>query len=346
MTGLMATGIDLDPMTALTAQVLDAGDAARALGTLRVDPAIAAAPDGQASRAAVAMALNIYLFDGLLRRVPSGAAYVADVIAGGGTVQFDHGALRTILMPGAAATGALPPGEAAFTRILLPLGYTLAGTYPLPRLRMTGRAYAHADHPETIPQFFLSELHVDQFDAGFAEAAGRVFGTSVDPLGDEANHVLAAFAAGRIVTIAEAAAALPQLVRAFDRQHEAPALADYETLLAGSAEAGWIATEGNAFNHATDRVPDVETLAAAQRALGRPMKDKVEVSASGRVRQTAFRADTVTRPFVTPEGAVMRDVPGSFYEFISRDIDPETGRIDLRFDSANAAGIFAMTKAS
>ncbi len=337
---------DPTSMAALVARVLGETEAANALSTLRVDPTILAAPDSRVTRAEVAMALNICLFDGLLRRVPSGAAYVRDVTAGGGTVHFDHGALRTILMPGATPNGALPPGEQAFTRILLPLGYTLAGTYPLPRLRMTGRAYAQADHPETIPQFFLSELHVDQFDDAFADAAGRVFGSSVDPLGAEADHLLAEFAAGRTVTLEEAAAALPQLVRAFDRQHAAPALADYETLLAQSAEAGWIATEGNAFNHATDRVPDVEALAAAQKALGRPMKDKVEVSASGRVRQTAFRADTVTRPFATEAGEVVRDVPGSFYEFITRDIDPGTGRIDLRFDSANATGIFAMTRAS
>lgn len=346
----MSVAQDQSLLTALTAQVLSASEAARALDTLRVDPAILAAPQGRATRAAVAMALNLCLFMNLLKRVPSGAAYVADVVGDGETVHFDHGALRTILMPSTAGevprTGALPGGEAAFTRIFLPLGYVLAGEYPLPRLKMTGRAYAHADHPAAIPQFFLSELHVDRFDAEFAAAAGRVFGSSIDPLGEEAVAMLAAFAAGDPVTIEVAAAAMPQLVRAFDRQHDRPMLADYEILLARSAEAGWIATEGNAFNHATDRVPDVEALAAAQKALGRPMKDKVEVSASGRVRQTAFRADTVERVFGVGGGRdVTRSVPGSFYEFISRDIDPDTGAIDLRFDSANATGIFAMTKA-
>ena len=110
-----------------------------------------------------------------------------------------------------------------------------------------------------------------------------------------------------------------------------------------SAEAAWIATEGNAFNHATDRVPDVAALAERLRAEGRPVKDKVEVSASGRVRQTALRADTVDRAFAD---GVRRAVPGSFYEFISRAADPETGRLDLGFDSGNATGIFAMTRAA
>ena len=136
------------------------------------------------------------------------------------------------------------------------------------------------------------------------------------------------------------------IVAAFDRQHDDPELADYETLLDRSAEAAWIATEGNAFNHATSRVPDVAAEADRQRALGRPIKDRVEVSQTGRVRQTAFRADPVDRSFRGDGGVVMRSVPGSFYEIISRDIDPETGGLDLRFDSGNATGIFAMTRAA
>ena len=132
----------------------------------------------------------------------------------------------------------------------------------------------------------------------------------------------------------------------FARQHATPRLADYRTLLAQSAEAAWIATEGNVFNHATDRVGDVDALAAAQRALGRPMKPAVEVSASGRVRQTAFRADPVERIFLDDDGREVRlETPGSFYEFITRD-EEAVGRLDLRFDSSNAQGIFKMTQAS
>ncbi len=73
------------------------------------------------------------------------------------------------------------------------------------------------------------------------------------------------------------------------------------------------------------------------------MKDKVEVSASGRVRQTAFRADPVTRTLRGDDGDVTLTVPGSFYEFISRDRLNGAG-LDLGFDSANAQGIFKMTE--
>jgi uncharacterized glyoxalase superfamily metalloenzyme YdcJ len=189
----------------------------------------------------------------------------------------------------------------------------------------------------------VSELHVERFDEGFVRAAERVFGTTRDPLNADAQDVLAAFATEGSVAFADALVALPAIVACFDCHHDPVTLGDYEALLARSSEAAWIATEGNAFNHATDRVADVDALAARLKAEGRPMKDTVEVSSSGRVRQTAFRADTFERKFA---GGVRRTVPGSFYEFITRDADPASGALDLRFDSGNATGIFAMTRAA
>jgi hypothetical protein len=136
---------------------------------------------------------------------------------------------------------------------------------------------------------------------------------------------------------------LPNLAACFDRHHPAPLWADYQALLAESEEMAWIATEGNAFNHITDRVEDVEALTREQKDLGRPMKDTVEVSASGRVIQTAFRAARVERPFRGPDGHLaVAAVPGSFIEFITRKPLPD-GRLDLGFDASNAQAIFKMT---
>ena len=321
-------------------------DAAGAVATLDLDRLLLGAGGTEVDRTILAAALNIVLFCELLQRVPSGAAYVAERRGAGERIRFDHGALRTVRFPD-RPTGTLPAGEAAFTRILKPLGYELAGVYPLPRLRMTGRAYAHADAPELMPQFFLSELHVEQFDSDFAVAADAVFAGSRDPLSEATKAALQRLASGESLDRGAAEKALAELVAAFARQHPVPRLADYETLLQQSAEAAWIATEGNAFNHATDRVPSVEAVAEAERAIGRPIKDRIEVSASGRVRQTAHRAAMVARPFIDAGGSIIeREVPGSFYEFISRDIDPATGRLDLSFDSGNATGIFAMTRST
>jgi len=323
---------------------LGTAQTARFLKLVAIDPALDAPQAGTVPRAPFAMAINIILLAQLLERVPTGAAYVADIEARGDTLVFDHGALRTIKLPH-GDTGALPAGELAFRRILEPLGYADVADYPLPKLKMMGRAYCHADFPEAIPQYFLSELFLDQLPAEAQAAAQRVFGTSVDPLDATALAALKAFADTRACPLDLALAALPTIVKAFGRQHPIPALADYQLLKAASAEAAWIATEGNSFNHATDRVAHVETVAEGQRALGRAIKDRLEVSASGRVRQTAFRADWLKREFTDEGGAnIALDVPGSFWEFISRDLDPATGTLDLRFDSSNATGIFAMTK--
>jgi hypothetical protein len=335
-------------LSTLVASAVGQKAAAAILDVLDIDPALSAEAEGPVSRAVFAMALNAVLFHDIMGRVPLGAAYVSERRAQGHRLVFDHGALRTIDFGEGAPTGALPAGHLAFARILEPLGYVLADLYPLDRLKMTGRAYAHLDLPEAIPQFFVSELHVERFSPAFGVIADAVFDSTADALGVEAQRALAAFATEGSCDLDAARAALPQLVSAFARTHATPRLEHYRALAAESGEAAWIATEGQAFNHATDRVTDVEAVADAQKALGRPVKDKVEVSGSGRVRQTAFKAQPVERLFRTDAGEVTLTVPGSFHEFISRDrfID-EAGveRLDLRFDSGNAQGIFKMTKA-
>ena len=325
-----------------------AGTAQQLVRLMNVPPLMERGEAGVVTRAELAQALNMALFAGLLERVPTGRAYTDDVVRAGMRVQFDHGALRTVRWP---HSGALPPGEAAFTRILKPLGYRLNGTYPLDRIKMTGRSYAHLDAPEHIAQFFVSELHPERFSADFQQAVTNVVASSLDPLTPQAAAWLAELERDAALPLDEACALLPILVRCFDRQHATPRLADYLTLLAESAEMAWIATEGNAFNHVTDRVSDVFEVAEAQRALGRPIKERVEVSKSGRVKQTAFQADPVERVFLDErDGEVRREVPGSFYEFITREtcIDEASGHtaLDLGFDAGNATGIFKMTAAA
>lgn len=171
----------------------------------------------------------------------------------------------------------------------------------------------------------------------------RTVENSRDPLPLSSKALLAELELHGSLSFDAAAHLLPNLVGCFDRQHREPSLADYRTMLRESKEMAWIATEGNAFNHATDRVDDVEAVAAEQRRLGRPMKDHVEVSQSGRVRQTAFRAALVERLFVGDDGALIAEtVPGSFHEFIAR-AEEAPGVLDLRFDSGNATAIFKMT---
>jgi len=329
--------------SALLSTSMDDATAAHVASTLHVPEDILVERGPRVSRRVLAMALNTILFHDLLRRVPSGATYVAENQREGRRIVFDHGAVRTVHLP-QSRVGQLPSGEEVLTRVLRPLGYSVRGVYPLTRLRMTGRSYAHDDGPADIPQFFVSELHVDQFPAEFQAAAMRVFGTSLDPLTAEARELLEVIEGAKSVDLALACAAMPALVACFGCHHDIPSLDDYETLRLHSKEAAWIATEGNAFNHATDRVLDVDAVADRQRELGRRIKERVEVSSSGRVRQTAFRADAVKRSFLSSDGSVVEmEVPGSFFEFISRaPLRAGSDELDLGFDSGNAQGIFKM----
>lgn len=328
---------------ALLSDLLGAAKTQELATLMHISPNFRMWEEGKVSRAELAQALNMALFAGILERVPTGKAYTVDVAARGAKVCFDHGALRTVRWFG---LGDLPPGEAAITRVLKPLGFRLNGVFPLDRLNMTGRSYAQIDDPENISQFFVSELHPERFSKGFQEAVTRVLGESKDPLTPAAISLLNELERDGSLPVEQAQSLLPVLVACFERQHATPSMADYELLLKESAEMAWIATEGNAFNHATDRVEDVFALSEEQKQLGRPMKPAVEVSGSGRIKQTAFKADPVLRQFVGDNGDIIeREVPGSFYEFITRDVmkDGASIKLDLGFDAGNAQGIFKMT---
>jgi hypothetical protein len=289
----------------------------------------------------LAEALNLCLFHKLVTAVPDGLRYVDEQFEAGRKVMFDHGAIRTVDW---TDNGELPRGRHAFSRLLEPLGFTDVRTYPLTRLNMTGWGYRQMDLPEDIAQFFVSELHPGRLSLSFQDAVSRVVGSSRDPLSQEDLSILKHLRTTRHCSIAEAASVLPALYRAFGRQHGVVREDDYRQLLSESAEMAWIATEGNSFNHLTDRVADLEATVAEQNRRERPMKDSIEVSGSGRVMQTAYKACTVSRALLNTGGVVVEHkVPGSFVEFIQRKIDPDNGRIDLNFDSSNAQGIFKMT---
>ncbi|MNO92131.1 hypothetical protein D3C76_836950 [compost metagenome] len=292
-------------------------------------------------RAWLAEALNLCLFHKLVEAVPDGRRYVVEQRQAGRKVLFDHGAIRTVDWP---ENGELPRGRLAFARLLEPLGFTDVRTYPLTKLKMTGYAYCHQDLPEEIAQFFVSELHPGRFSEAFQASVTRVVESSRDSLSAEHLSILRRLRLTRHCSSAEARIVLPALYAAFGRQHGAVREEDYRNLLEESAEMAWIATEGNMFNHLTDRVDDLEVVVEQQRALERPMKDSIEVSGSGNVLQTAYRATQVQRDFLGPQGElVTRTVPGSFVEFIQRKVDEQSGRLDLNFDSSNAQGIFKMT---
>lgn len=325
----------------LLQRLLGAARADRLLRVLVVPPGLLEERGEGVSRAAIAEVLNILLLEDLLDRVPAAKRYFERSAESGRPFFQDHGAVRTVALE---AMGALPSGQESIVRVLRPLGYALNGTYPLDRLKMTGRSYAQVDFPEEIAQFFISELHPERFSPRFQESVMRVTKSSRDPLSKEALDLLDRLERHKNLSMNEAATLLPLLTVCFARHHGDVSEVNYEVLLGESAEMAWISTEGNVFNHVTDRVDDVEALSAELKTLGEPIKETVEHSQSNRVQQTAFRAAQVERSFRAADGTtVTRTVPGSFLEFITRLPIPQEGKLDLSFDSSNAQAIFKMT---
>jgi len=300
--------------------------------------------DSRFSQTQLAQALNMLLFEDLLQRVPEAETYVNEKHSRHQKVQFDHGALRTVRLP----MQSLPPGKEAFSRIFEALGYVQSGTYPLDRLKMCGFVYTHREFPETIAQYFVSELYPEQFSERFQQAASDLLWSSRDPLDADCKAILTRLKQDGYLKRGESLKLLAILPLCFARQHDIPSVDQYRLFMDESAEMAWIATEGNAFNHATDRVEDLDTLVEQERGKGRPMKPKIEVGKHANIRQTAYRASVVEREFRQQEGIVTRQVPGSFFEFIERgplqDSPSRPGQLDLRFDSQNAQGIFTMTR--
>jgi hypothetical protein len=335
----------------MLAELIEAADARTDLAVSAIHNAVAtplgvedAFASGRVPRVVIAHALNVALFMDLCRRVPSGQTYVDTQTSADRQIILDHGAVRTVAWP---TVSTVPPGIEQVSRVLEPLGYSKRETYTLTHLRMTGYSYAHDDLSDDVGQWFVSELHPDEFSSEFRSAVERVIGSSVDPIDSAATLHLEELVSERSLTVGDALALMPVLFSCFNRLHDRPLESDYNLLAAESAEMAWITTEGTTFNHATDRVDDVAATADSERSVGRPIKDAIEVSGSGRVRQTAHRATVVERLFRSSEGAIVaRNVPGSFFEFIDRQPLADGSGVDLAFDASNAQGIFKMTAAS
>ena len=89
-------------------KIIGAERTAHLMKVLVIHPAIAEDKGPQLSRAVIAQALNMLLFEDLLNRVPAAKLYVDRCLQNGRTVLHDHGAVRTVALTG---MGALPAGE-------------------------------------------------------------------------------------------------------------------------------------------------------------------------------------------------------------------------------------------
>ena len=163
----------------------------------------------------------------------------------------------------------------------------------------------------------------------FKHYVDAVLATSRNPLSDEVLALLAKLSAQGKLGMDEAKRLLPAMLKCFARHHDLPTLAQYEMLKAESAEMAWISTEGNAFNHATDRVSDVVATAERQSDMQRVGQlehaiDHDQLLLYGqRIVPVDDRSEDRTGEIAAERGAiVLRREPGE-----------EPGRLPFRVDS-------------
>lgn len=243
------------------------------------------------------------------------AARIHDLLtARGELVHNDHVALRTYGVAGIDIGALARPFEA--------LGWVGREHYRFESKHLRARYWQHAD-PD-LPKIFISELIVAELSpaaqsliAALVAQLPREFGTRAD---------------------------LPWAGRPWALRYD-----EYQSLLAESEYAAWVAAFGFRVNHFTVDVgalvsfPDLPALVTFLLEHGFVMNDSggvIKGTAADRLEQSSTRADSVEVRF---SDATVR-VPSCYYEFARRYRLP-TGDLFHGFIPASADKIFESTDA-
>ncbi|GGX88210.1 DUF1338 domain-containing protein [Litchfieldella qijiaojingensis] len=232
----------------------------------------------------------------------------------GETIVNDHVAFRTFDR-GPITLAALEPH-------LLALGYTRFEPYEFKAKKL--RAYGYLPPSDDLPRVFLSELKCDE-------------------LSPEAQAIVD----GLIAQIEPARVASPEVMWA-GRLWQAPSFEDYQTLMAESEYAAWLAIIGLRANHFTisvnhfQRYDSVEKVLAKVESLGLGISDsggRIKGSPEVLLEQGSTLAD---RQAFTFAGGQVEEIPTCYYEFAKRYPDAE-GKLYQGFVAASADKIFEST---
>ncbi len=232
----------------------------------------------------------------------------------GETVINDHVAFRTL--------GLEPIGIEKLEPHILQLGYRQLEPYDFPAKKL--RAFGYVSDDPDAPRIFLSELKVDELSPASAtvlrECAAWVDSTEV---------------------------AQPEVLWS-GRLWDPIAWDDYQTLLAESEYAAWVATLGLRPNHFTisvnhlHKTTEIEDVLQVVESLGYAVNDsggRVKGSSAQLLEQGSTMADKLLVDFA---GGEQHEVPTCYYEFAKRYPDAD-GNLFQGFVAASADKIFEST---
>lgn len=224
----------------------------------------------------------------------------------------DHIALRTFNLD--------PVGLDALAKHFLALGYTAGGEYHFDAKKLYARHYEHTD--PNLPKVFISELLVDQCSPELQSIVQKLV-AQIAPAATEADDFL------------------------YSGRHWTLDYSTYNTLLAESEYAGWLAAWGYRANHFTvsinhletvESVEEINTLLKANGFTVNQAGGEVKGSPQDCLEQSSTMADRVPVDFRDQQAII----PSCFYEFARR-YPTESGRLYTGFVAASADRIFEST---
>lgn len=247
--------------------------------------------------------------------VTPSAEKIHQLLGNGSDVINDHVAYRTFNHP--------KVNLAQLAKGLLALGYTECGQYDFSAKKLDAKHFEHSD--STMPKVFISELRVEEFSDKAQEIITKLIEQLPDNVSDRADFLYS----GRLWEISSV---------------------DYQTLLAESEYAAWLAAWGYRANHFTvsinhlDNFEDIETVNSALKAADYTLNSNGgEVKGDGQVKleQSSTLADKAPVDFADR----IMEIPSCFYEFAKR-YPLANGELYTGFVAASADKIFDSTNAT
>jgi hypothetical protein len=225
----------------------------------------------------------------------------------------DHIALRTFDVPRLTVERLAEP--------FLRCGYVATGDYHFAQKRLRARSYSHPSGD--LPRVFISALELDSF----AERVQTIVEHLAKQVSDEDPELL--------LRNASSWAAVP--------------VDEYRFLQQQSEYAAWVAAFGVRANHFTVHVNDLKRFRELEQLNQFLEQNGFELNGEGRKIQGSpsvllEQSSTVARPIQWSFAEGERQlIPGGYYEFARRYVDPATGRLYDGFVAASADKIFEST---
>lgn len=204
--------------------------------------------------------------------------------------------------------------------ILIALGYKYSGEYDFSSKKLNAKHFEHSD--ASLPKVFISELRVKEFSVNVQKIIEKM----VSAIDDE-KVALSSFL--------------------YSGTHWQVSKAEYQTLLAESEYAAWVAAWGYRANHFTvsinhlDNFSTIEEVNSAVKAGGFLLNTtggEIKGDSIVKLEQSSTMADKAIVKFSDGEA----EIPSCFYEFAKR-YPLDSGELYSGFVAASADKIFEST---